>query len=300
MANNKAYWEKRMVQLYNAQDKRDAKFDKKMRKEYYRLESDIQKDIASYYQKYGKNDIIEFRKLVVQLSDSERNLLFRDYEEFMRRNPKYRNLMPVRESIYKLNRLEGLQLSIRMKMMELGTFEQEGFEKLLQEAYQSGYLSSMKGLVNTPAFFNVNSEVMMQTINEKWINGENFSDRIWKNKEKLINTLNNEIRDGIIRGDSYKKMAQIIQYRTGVGASNTMALVQTESAFVLNQANKQAFMDAGVLRYEVSAVMDKKTSPTCRNMDGQQFEFKDAKVGVNYSPFHTRCRTTQIPIENDS
>lgn len=299
MPNNSPYWEKRMIQLYDAQDKQNAKFDKKMRKEYLRLESNIQKEIASYYQKYGKDDVIEFRKLVVQLSDSERNLLFRDYEEFSRRNPRYINLLPVRESIYKLNRLEGLYLSTRMKMVELGAFEQEGFEKLLQESYQLGYLSSMKGLAKPPAFFNVNSEVMRQTINERWINGENFSDRIWSNKEKLINTLNNEIRDGIIRGESYKKMAQIIQNRTGVGASNTMALVQTESAFVLNQANKRAFMDAGVLRYEVCAVMDSKTSPTCRNLDGQQFEFKDAKVGVNYSPFHTRCRTTQIPIEND-
>lgn len=299
MAHNKAYWENRMIQLYDAQDKRNAKFDKKMSKEYLRLESNIQKDIASYYQKYSKDDVIEFRKLVVQLSDSERNLLYRDYEEFIRRNPKYTNLMPVRESIYKLNRLEGLQLSIRMKMIDLGVVEQEGFEKLLQDAYENGYLSSMKGLSNPPAFFNINSEVMMQTINEKWINGKNFSDRVWDNKEKLLNTLNNEIRDAIIRGDNYKKMARIIQNRTGVGASNTMALVQTESAFVLNQANKQAFMDAGVLRYEISAVMDSKTSPTCINMDGQQFEFKDAKVGVNYSPFHTRCRTTQIPIENE-
>ena len=59
---------------------------------------------------------------------------------------------------------------------------------------------------------------MAQTLNEKWTNGANFSDRIWENKEKLINTLNNEIRDGIIRGDSYQKMNMTLRKRTEVGA----------------------------------------------------------------------------------
>lgn len=284
--------------MYQALDKKNAKFDKKMRKEYHRLEASIQKEIASYYARYSKDDVIEYRKLVLALTPSERDLLYKDYEEFARRNPKYMHLMPVRESIYQLNRLEGLQLNIRMQMVELGAFEQEGFEKILREAYELGYLSTMKGLDNAPSFFSVNDIVMGKTLSEKWINGGNFSNRIWANKEKLINTLTNEIRDGIIRGDSYKKMSRIIQQRTGVGAYDAKRLITTESAFVLNQANKQAFMDAGVLRYEITAVMDSKTSPTCKNLDGEEFEFKDAKAGVNYPPFHSFCRTTTIPIEN--
>lgn len=299
MATNKEYWENRMIQLYDAQDKKNAKFDKKMRKEYHRLEANIQKEVASYYSKYGKDNVIEYRNLVQSLSDSERELLYKDYDTFSNKYPQYKQLMPVRESIYQLNRLEGLQLSIRLQMVELGAFEQEGFELLLQNAYELGYLSSMKGLKNAPSFFSVNNNAMQLTLNEKWINGGNYSDRIWSNKEKLISTMNNEIRDSIIRGDSYEKMSQLIQHRTGVGTNDSYRLIYTESAFVLGQSNKQAFMDAGVLRYEISAVMDRKTSPTCRSLDGQQFEFKDAKVGVNYSPFHAFCRTTQIPIEND-
>lgn len=295
----KSYWEKRMEQLYQAQDKKNAKFDKKMRKEYLRLEANIQKEVASYYAKYGKDDVIEYRKLVLSLSAAERDLLYKDYEEFARRNPKYMHLMPVRESIYQLNRLEGLQLNIRMQMVELGAFEQEGFERLLRQAYESGYLSTMKGLQNSPSFFSMNEIALQKTLNEKWINSANFSDRIWANKEKLINSLNTEIRDAIIRGDDYRQMSRIIRHRTGVGAYDSMRLVVTESAFVMNQANKQAFIDEGIKRYEISAVMDGRTSPTCKNLDGEEFEFKDAKAGVNYPPFHSFCRTTAIPKEND-
>lgn len=293
------YWEKRMEQLYNAQDKKNNALDKKLRKEYLRLEESIKKDIASYYQKYGTDNVIQYRQLVLSLSQSERDLLYKDMETFAKKYPQYANLMPVRESIYKLNRLEGLQLSIRMKMTELGVIEQEEFEKLLREAYKRGYLSTMKGLDNAPSFFSVNDIFLQQTLNERWIDGGNFSDRIWTNKEKLINTLNNEIRDAIIRGDDYKQMSKIIQNRLGVGANDAYRLVVTESAFVMNQANKQAFVDAGIKKYQITAVMDRRTSPTCRSLNGETFEFANAKVGVNYPPFHPFCRTTVVPIEND-
>jgi len=296
-ANRKSYWEQRMVQLFTAQDKKNAKFEKKMRKEYLRVEEQLKKEIASYYTKYGKDGVIEYRKLVQSLTEKESDLLFQNYDEFARRNPKYAHLMPIRESIYKLNRLEGMQLDIRMRMVEIGAFEEEGFRRLLEEAYENGYLSSMKGLKNPPSFFVVNNLAMQQTLNEKWINGGNFSTRIWGNKERLLNALNAEIRDGI-RGDDFRQMSKVIQYRTGVGENDAKRLLQTEYNFVMNQANKQAFLDAAVKRYEVSAVMDRKTSKTCRSLDGEQFDFESAKVGGNYPPFHARCRTTVIPIED--
>ena len=294
----KSYWEQRMIQLYTAQDKKNAKFEKSMRKEYLRLEAQINKEIASYYSKYGKDGVIEFRQLIQSLSEKERELAFRDYDEFVRRNPRYKHLLPVRESIYKLNRLEGLQLNIRMNMVELGAFEEEGMRKLLEQAYETGYLSSMGGLQSAPSFFALNSTAMQLTLNEQWINGGNFSSRIWDNKEKLIRTLNTEIRDAIIRGDDYRQMTAIVKHRTGVGDYEAKRLVQTEYNFVMNQANKQAFIDAKLTRYEISAVLDRKTSKTCRTLDGEMFEFANASVGVNYPPFHAFCRTTCIPVEN--
>ena len=41
-------------------------------------------------------------------------------DEFEKKYPEYADLMPIRESIYKLNRLEGLQQSIRLQQRELG------------------------------------------------------------------------------------------------------------------------------------------------------------------------------------
>ncbi|WP_171034377.1 minor capsid protein [Marinilactibacillus psychrotolerans] len=296
--NRKEYWEKRQTQLFNAQDKQDAKLTERMRKEYERTAKAIDKDIASYYAKYAKDDVIEYRKLVVGLDKKEKDLLYQDVEKFVKKRPEHADLMPVRKSVYKLNRLEGLQLSARQRLLELGSIEQSEFDNALKDSYERGYLSSMEGLENKEAFFRVDDKVMQATLNAGWIDGANYSDRIWSNKDKLIKTLNNEIRDGLVRGESYKSMIDILQNRTEVGKSDTKRLVFTESAHILNEANAQAFQDAGIKKYELTAVLDSKTSPTCRNIDGQQFLFSQRVVGINAPPFHPYCRTTQIPVEN--
>lgn len=298
MAHDNPYWEGRMIQLFNAQDKDNDKLNARMQKEYQRVGANIDKEVAFCYSKYGTDDVIEYRKMLVSLTSAERDLLYKNMEAFAIKYPQYADLMPVRESIYQLNRLEGLQLSVRQNMLELGAIEQEEFDKALASAYDRGYLSSMKGLENPQTFFKVDPLIMQQTINAPWIDGKNFSDRIWDNKERLIRTMNNEIRDGLIRGDSYRKMTKVIENRTGIGGSDAKRLLMTEAAFVLNSANAQAFMDAGILEYEITAVMDGRTSPTCRHMDGEVFKFSERVVGFNAPPFHSYCRSTIIPREN--
>lgn len=298
--SHKDYWNDRNTQLFDAQDTRNEKFYQNLQKEYERTAERIDKEVATYYQKYGRENIIEYRDLLETLSTSEMNLLFRDFEEFMQRYPEYQRLIPVSMSIYQLNRLEGMQLSIQKHMVELGTLEEEIYEAHLEEAYEKGYLSTMKALENPGTFFEADKIIMAQTINAAWTNGENFSDRLWLNKKLLVSTINNEIRDGLIRGDDYETMSKLLKQKMDKkGMYEARRLVATESAFVLNQANKQAFMDEGIERYEFVAVLDGKTSEKCSSLDGQIFRFEEAVPGLNYGPMHPWCRSTSVPIEND-
>ena len=299
MVHSKEYWERRQIDLFAKQDKNDDKFVGKMVKEYDRVATNLEKEIAQYYARFSKDDVIEYRQMVQQLSETERTLLYQNYDAFINKHPDLRHLMPVRQSIYNLNRLEGLQLSTQQQLLELGIIEQSEFNKTLTKAYENGYLSSMKGLDNAQVFFRVDPLVMQATLDSKWLDGNNYSDRIWDNKTKLINTLNNEIRDGLIRGDSYNSMIKTLRHRTDVGLSDSTRLVRTESAYILNEANAKAFQEAGILEYEITAVMDARTSPTCRSLDGERFSFKERVVGATAPPFHPWCRSTTIPVENN-
>lgn len=146
------YWRKRQDALIAGLDKKDEKFSGKLAKEYDRLQRELEKEIAYYYQKYGSDDILEYRTMMAELSDSEREEIFKDFDSFVQNHPEHANLLPIRNNIYKLNRLEGLQMSVRMKMAELGLIEQNLMTEYLKLSYKYGYEATMRNLKNTSSF----------------------------------------------------------------------------------------------------------------------------------------------------
>lgn len=289
---SKAYWQNRHEQWWDNQEKDDNKVNKRLEKQYTKMSAEIEKEIASYFIKYGKDNVIEFRTLLQDLDDKDRRLLFEDMDRFAVKYPKYAKMMPVRESIYKLNRLQGLHQSMNMKLLELGAIEQAEFEKHLTQTYGKNYKALMAELGLGSTFVAVSDSVIRGTIYTKWVKNQNFSDRIWGNKEKMLGYMQNEFRDSLARGDSYATIAKSMQRRFEVGASDARRLVTTEAAFVLNQSHMKGYTDAGVEEYDIDAIMDGQTSVICRNMDGKRFKFEEAEVGLNFPPFHSKCRST--------
>ncbi len=296
MAKNRTYWEGRHVQWLNNQTEMDDKVADRLQKEYQRTANELEKDIARYFQKYGQDNVIEFRTMMEDLSDEDRNLLFQNMEKFAEKYPDYAHLMPVRESVYQLNRLQGLHYSTQLRLLELGAIEQEEMINHLEATYGKRYKQMLRELGIGDSFLSINNSVMRDTISSKWISDENFSDRIWDNKGKLLDHLQTRYRDGLARGDNYNKLVREMVDRFNVGASDARRLVWTEANFVYNQSHTHAYENAGVLEYEISAIMDSKTSDICKSMDGKVFQFDKMEVGVNFPPFHPYCRTTFIGI----
>lgn len=290
------YWNKRHEQWLNNQARMDTSTTKKLEKEYVRTANELEKEIASYFQRYGQDNVIEFRTMMQGLDKKDRDMLFKDMDAFAEKHPEYAHLMPVRESVYKLNRLQGLHYSTQMKLLELGAIEQKELEKHLEKTYGKRYEQVMKELGLGNQFLAIDRQLMQNTIYAKWINNENFSQRIWKNKDKLLNHLTTKYRDGLARGDNYAQLTKNIMERFNVGLNDAKRLVWTEASFVYNQSHTHAYKDVGVEEYELTAIMDSRTSRICRAMDGKRFRFAEMEVGVNFPPFHAYCRTTFIGV----
>lgn len=299
MTKDRNYWEGRHKQWLKNQERMDENVSKRLKKEYIRISKELEKEIAAYFQKYGKDNVIEFRIMMEQLSDEEREMLFEDMNRFAEEYPEYAYLIPVRESIYQLNRLQGLHYSTQLKLLELGVIEHREFEKHLIETYGKRYMQMMKELGIGDAFLSIDDQLMRNTIYTKWLNDKNFSDRIWDNKQKLLNHLQTRYRDALARGDNYQKLTKELSERFQVGFFEARRLVWTEASFVYNQSHIHAYRNAGVEEYEISAIIDTKTSPICRKMHGKRFRFDEMIVGVNFPPFHPFCRTTFIGVLDD-
>ena len=129
--------------------------------------------------------------------------------------------------------------------------------------------------------------------------GEDFSSRIWTNKDKLVRNLHTELTQNIIRGESPQKAVDSLSKTMEVSRSQAGRLIMTESAAISSAAQKDCLKELGVEKYEILATLDGQTSEICMDMDGKVFDMKDYKVGITAPPFHPNCRSTTVPYFDD-
>ena len=123
-------------------EKGEEALKKKLSRLYDSESKKLEKEIAYYYQTYGKDGVLEYREMMKRLTKEEATMLYEDMDKFFRLHPEHAALKPVRESIYKLNRLEGLQLSIMAQQLGLSSEE----ETLIRQHLLSYTISTYEGV----------------------------------------------------------------------------------------------------------------------------------------------------------
>lgn len=203
----------------------------------------------------------------------------------------------------RISRLQAMQLSLKSNVAVMLNKEQKKLFAHLSNQYTSSFYKDLYGLQRITGYKNVSKlsqEFVEEVLNTSWANdGKNFSDRIWARKDKLLNSLDTDLRQGLITGKSPDKIAEEIAHKLDVSKSNAKRLVQTESAAIHSRARKAMYERMGVEKYEIVATLDLRTSDICREMDGKIFKTKDYEEGVTAPHFHVNCRTTTIPCFDD-
>lgn len=284
------YWQRRQQELNKAMEKDEEKLKKRLSSYFDTEYRKLEKQIAQYYQQYGEDNVIQYRRLMESLSDSDRRLLIEKLDEFAQKYPEYEELMPIRESIYKLNCLEGLQYSVRMQQLEIGAVENEQITAHLNRQAMRGVNAAAEALGFGKNFYTNNPDITKLFVNVPWSNGENFSQRIWGNTDKLANYLNTDIAQGFARGDSYDRLVRQLRQRFGkVSRNDAYRLIYTEGTYVMAESSMQPFTD-DFEKYRLSTVGDGKVCGICRSVAQEAFDIKDRQPGVNFPPMHPWCR----------
>lgn len=292
------YWEKRQQQLNRQMEKDEEKLKKRLSSYFDTEYRKLEKQIAAYYKQYGTDNVIQYRRLMEELPEEDKRLLIEQMDDFAAKYPEYAHLMPVRESIYKLNRLEGLQYSVRMQQFEIGAVENEQITAHLNRQAMRGANAAAETLGFGKNFYSNNPDITKLFVNVSWSNGENFSERIWGNTSKLAYYLNTDIAQGIARGDSYDRLVKRLRKRFGdVSRNDAYRLIYTEGTYVMAEATMQPFIE-DFQKYRLSTVGDGKVCSICRGVAEETFDIADRQPGVNFPPLHPWCRCT-FTIEVD-
>lgn len=280
---------KKQKQFNNWLSKKEKRLFNQTVKQYNRQARKSSDKIANMVLRYGKDNKISYQKLMEKLSPAEARILTDEMNQFLLKNPSRAEIIALSKNVNNLSKLEGLQQSLKLSTLDIGSDEYIRFKNHLESIANHSFDSwsvYAKVKILDP---NYRANQISQIVNERWYQNMNFSDRIWKNKERLADTLNNEVKNAFIRGDDYDKISKMIEKRFNVGAKDARRLVYTEGSRVMNESKARVFEILTDV-YIYSTVGDNRVCGECEDLDGLTFKFSEREAGVNFPPMHPSCR----------
>lgn len=304
------YWQERFIKEEERRNKDARAYLSSVEKQYDKALRNIEKDINNWYSRLAKNNDISLREAKMLLSKNELEEFkwtVQEYIEKGQENAISKEWMKQLENAsvkVHISKLEALKVQIQNEIEGLYGERLKGMEDYLERVYGDTYYRSafivQKGIEIGWSLSALDTNKVNQIIHKPWaIDGKNFSERIWEDKAKLINTLHTGLTQNIIRGSAPDELIRQISKEFGVKKSTAGRLVMTESAAYSSKAQEQCFKDLDIEKYEIVATLDTSTSEICREMDGKVFPIKDYLVGVTAPPFHPNCRTCPAPYFED-
>lgn len=284
------YWRERAEDRLNEAEKLSVPYLEDIHAVYDDARLKIVEDIKNLYKNCYKDDEgFDQEKLRVIIPNGDLERFHREMKkaglsEYLPENYKAR--MTRLEYLYADCWAESKKASLKHQQIET-----KAHRETIQNAYYRTIYDTGVGLKINPAFSKLDNRAVNQVLNTKFLGG-NYSERIWKNTDKLANTLKEVIGSAIARGESYSKTARGIRERFGVTQYEATRLVQTETCYFQNQAEIEALKTMGIEKYKFIATLDSRTSDICREHDKKVYNIEDAKAGENLPPLHPNCRST--------
>lgn len=304
------YWKDRFEQIEKICHDKGAVTYREIEEQYRKAQREIESQISVWYQRFAVNNGItmqEARRLLTSGELAELKWDVNEYIKYGQQNAidgKWMKQLENASARAHISRLEALKLQLQQQVEIVFGNQLDGIDKAMRAVYSAGYLHTAfeiqkgTGIGYTLAAFN--QTLIDKILNRPWApDGKNFSDRVWSNKQKLINELNTTLTQGIILGKDPGKIINAMSKKLDVSKTAAGRLVMTESAAFASRAQEDCFKELGVEEYEIVATLDSHTSEICQDMDGKVFKMSEREIGLNAPPFHVNCRTTTVPYFND-
>lgn len=307
---NSEYWKKRFELLEQSQNQLGVRCYADIEKQYRQVQRQIEGQLLAWYQRFAKNNNVTIQDARKMLTGKELEEFKWDVNQYIQYGQENAiNGMWVKQlenasARYHISRLEALKIQTQQALEVMFGNQLDSIDSTMRDIYTNGYYHTafeiQKGVGVGWNFATLDEKTISKVINKPWsADGKNFSQRIWGNRQKLVNELNTELTRNIILGQDTQKAIDAIAKKMKVSKSNAGALVMTEEAFFSSAAQRDSFNELDVEQFEVVATLDSHTSDICQGMDGKHFSMSQWEVGVTAPPFHVRCRTTTVPYFDD-
>lgn len=307
---NADYWRGRFAILENSAHKQADEYLRSLEDIYRGAEQSVQRDIESWYQRFATNNnvtLAEARKMLTTGQLEEFKWTAEQYVKAAQKanlSEEWIKKLENASTRFHVSRLEAIQFQIQQQIELLYGNQVDGIDDLLKDVISNGYTRGafevQKGIGLGWDFTALNQKKLETLLSKPWTtDGRTFRDRCWVNKDELVDTVNKELIQGMLRGDPPAKIITAIQKRFGTSRYKARRLVHTETSYFNATSKVQMYRDLGVDQIEIVETLDSRTCAVCQPLDGTVVPLSQYEPGVTVPPFHPNCRGTTCPHYDD-
>lgn len=254
------YWQERMANAQNAISTKTTK--------------QIEKQLRKYYAAAAKRTIEDFEST---------------YNKLLAQKAEGKDI--TQADLYRLDKYWEAQGQLRRRLQKLGekkiSLLTKYFELDFFDIYHSIAIPGLK------AFNTIDNKIVNQLINSVWVaDGRTFSQRVWNNIDRLVETLNEQLVYTVVTGKKTSELKNLLQERFNISYRRADTLVRTELAHIQTEAAKKRYEDYGIQYIEVLVDADDRTCDECKALIGKKFPIHAAPP----LPVHPNDRCTIIPV----
>lgn len=315
--NSQKYWEERERQKQQKVDEiTDAEVEK-VRKAIEDAINDLNRQIRDIYMKYAIDNSMSYADTLKYLTNNELKEFQKDLQyylekyrdsDYVKKNKKELHSLSVRARV---QRIEMFIANIKQHASDLEEMLNTGTREQISQLYTEGYLRNAYDILGsqepppimiTPAF---NTKVVREIMETPW-SGKNYSKKVWDLSNNFEQKLEEVLTRGLIQGKHPDVIAKEFReagfgkerrnkdgsVRKGGVAWSAEALIRTEAANLIEQAQLNSYTEFNTKRYVFMTSKDYKVCDTCQELEGKDFAVEEAKTSVNYPPMHPICRCT--------
>lgn len=302
MPKKSNYWIQRALERSRADIRSADEVVKTINESFYNCLKEIEKEISVLYYRYAEDNELDYDLATKLLTGDEYKSFRMGLEEYMDLidSPEIQLELNTLSTRSRISHLEETFFNIQKQIDKAYIYQHEAVESLMKESLQTNYhrvifdIGVATGETAVKDFHKLTIGEIVKEFEKPW-SGKNFSERIWKNRAKLKDALEEEIVKMAISGADCTQAIESVAKKMDVSKKAAATLVHTEQAYFSSLGTLKAYNEMGVDEYIYVATLDLRTSDICRDLDHEVFSIKDAQAGVNYPPMHPRCRSTTAP-----
>lgn len=310
LQRNADYWAQRMKNMEDALLDQSYSYVENLDAQFRAAEAEIERQMSAWYRRFAANNDITLADAKRLLNSDELAEFRWTVEEYIKHGEEnaltgawMKELENASARVH-ISRLDALKIQLQQQAELLYSNQLDYIDRAARQSYTGSFYHTayevQKGLGVGWTMQAVNEGTITKVLSRPWTtDGQTFRDRCWTNKQSLVNSVNTQLTQMIIRGEAPDRAISAISKQFEVSRSKAGRLVMTESAYFSSAAQKDCFNALGVEKYRIVASFDRDTCGLCSALDGKVFKMSDYQVGLTAPPFHPWCRCCTAPYFED-